>query len=355
MADEAPDTAQDPDDRATLRDDANALIGIEGLWSGRILHTAATLGLFEHLDSDPKTAHALADELDLDANHTYRLLRAMAHYGVLDETQPQGFALTPLGELFQADHPETLQPDLLFNRSPEWARTMLHLPDIVTEGGPNGFVREFGRGFYEYLETHPEFEATCNAVMESASRDHPDHVLEFLDSYDVSELAHVCDVGGGHGRLLCHVLDAYPHLQGTVLERPSVIAEEEQRWAPQLDVTDRCTYVPGDMFEAVPAADAYFLKWILHNWTDEECRDILSTIHEAAPADGRLFVIETVVPGPGTSHFAKRLDITMMVQVSGRERTKAEYSDLLAQSGWELVETWTPEAGAMSVLEARLA
>lgn len=177
-------------------------------------------------------------------------------------------------------------------------------------------------------------------------------VLDALDPYDFSRFSHVCDVGGGRGHLLCHVLEAIPHLRGTVLDLPGVVTEEERRWASKLDVTDRCTYVGGDMFERVPEADAYFLKWILHNWDDEECRQILSTVHEAAPADGRLFVIESVVPGPGTPHFAKRLDVTMMAQVGGRERTEAEYAALLERADWELVERWTPEEGPLSILEA---
>jgi hypothetical protein len=106
------------------------------------------------------------------------------------------------------------------------------------------------------------------------------------------------------------------------------------------------------MFEDVPRADAYVLKWILHNWDDEECQQILSTIHEAAPADGRLFIIESVVPGPETSHYAKRLDVSMMVQVGGRERTRDEYLSLLERTGWEFVARRDPEEEPLSVLEA---
>jgi hypothetical protein len=333
-------------------EEANDLIGTEGVWSGRILYTGVELGLFKILDDDPTSASELAAQLDLDSGNTYRLLRAMAHFGVLDEDENQRFSLTPVGELFQADHSHSVQDNLLFNRSPEWAKTMLHMSDIVNEGGPTGFVREFGCDFFEYIETNPEFADRYNALMEFASRNHPDQILDALDAYDFSQFSHVCDVGGGRGRLLSHVLKANPRLQGTVLELPDVVAEEDQLWAPQLNVTERCTYVGGDMFERVPEADAYFLKWILHNFDDEECQQILSTIHESAPSDSRLFIIETVVPDSGTPHYAKRLDITMMVQTGGRERTKEEYAELLEKTRWRFVETWVPEEGPLSVLEA---
>lgn len=352
MTDETESTAAESEQIDDLIEEAEGLIDTEGLWRGRILYTGVELGLFEALDSDPMPATDLAAELGLDDDRAYRLLRALAYFDVLDEDKNRNFSLTPVGELFEADHPQSVQNDLLFNRSPEWVLSMLHMSDVVKEGGPPGFVREFGSGFFEYVEANPEFGERYNALMESASRNHPDQVLDALDGYDFSRLAHVCDVGGGRGHFLCHVLEAIPHLRGTVFDLPHVVSQEERRWAPKLDVTDRCTYIGGDMFEDVPKADAYVLKWILHNWDDEECQKILSTIHEEAPPDGRLFVIESVVPGPETSHFTKRLDITMMVQVGGRERTQDEYVSLLERTGWELVEQREPEEEPLSVLEA---
>ena len=271
---------------------------------------------------------------------------------MLAETEDRRFALTPVGAVFGSDHPSMLRQDLLVERSPEWMVPMQHLGDIVRDGGPTGFVREFGCELFDYLDANPAFGDVFNAHMTSLSQDETQLVLEALDTYDFSAFSRVCDIGGGHGHLLCHLLDAQPHLVGTVLERPTVIAEEDRLWAPKVGVEDRCTYEAGDMFEAVPAADAYFMKSIFHDWADEECRRILSTIHEAAPADGRLFVIEAVVPGPSESHIAKRLDMTMMVHAGGRERTESEYAPLFEKSGWTLVETWAPAEGPGSVLEA---
>jgi hypothetical protein len=229
---------------------------------------------------------------------------------------------------------------------------MLHLPAVVSEGGPPGFVREFGVEFFEYAAAHPAFASAYNDLMELASRDHPQLFLDALDGYDLSRFSVICDVGGGRGHFLCHVLAAVPDLEGVVLDRPSVLSADEPHWPQELGVDDRCSYVSGDMFESVPEADGYLLKWILHNWDDEDCRRILSTIHDAAPAGARLFVFETLVPGPSTPHPAKRLDVTMMAQVGGRERTAAEYSTLLDQSGWRLETRWVPEDGPLHILEA---
>ena len=85
-------------------------------------------------------------------------------------------------------------------------------------------------------------------------------MLEALEPYDFSGISHLCDVGGGHGYTLCNLLVKYPHLQGTVLELPSVIENTELLWADKMGVGDRCTYIAGDMFREVPPADAYMVK-----------------------------------------------------------------------------------------------
>lgn len=352
MTDDPERASPDADATEGLLERADDLIAVEGLWSGRILHTAAALGLFERLDDRPVPAAELAAERDLDPDRTYRLLRAMAHFDVLEEDPDDGFSLTPLGELFTAAHPRSVRADLLFNRSPEWERAMLHVPEVVAEGGPTGFAREFGCGFFEYAAANPAFGDIYNDLIAYASRDHPAQVLDALDDYDLSRFSQLCDVGGGRGRLLCHLLAANPDLEGTVLDLPGVIEDGEPRVAEELGVRDRCTFVAGDMFEAVPAADAYLMKWILHNFDDAACGRVLATVREAAPPDGRLFVIESVVPGSGTAHPAKRLDIAMMVQTGGRERTREEYTALLESSGWEFVEAWESAEGPLTVLEA---
>jgi hypothetical protein len=88
------------------------------------------------------------------------------------------------------------------------------------------------------------------------------------------------------------------------------------------------------MFRKAPPADAYTLKSILHDWNDAECIRILANLRRAVIGKGRVFIAEFVVPGPAEPHFSKLFDIHMMCAVSGRERTAAEYAELLAAGGW---------------------
>lgn len=350
MASDRSSTGREADD---LVEAAVELVGTRRVWSGQLLYSSVRLGIIDTLDDEPTPADEIARELELQPDCCYRLLRALGHFGVLVEDERRRFALAPVGELFRADHPRSVRNLLLLDRSQEWMRPLFHLEDVVREGPPEGFVREFGTTFFEYTEANPEFGDVFNGHMSDRSRRETRLVLDALEGHDFSGVSRVCDVGGGHGHLVCSFLREHPDVEGTVLDLPGVLAEEDRRWAPRMGVEDRCSYEAGDMFDAVPSADAYFLKFILHDWSDAECVRILSNLHDAAPAHGRLFVVEMVVPGPETPHFAKRLDMTMMVHLGGRERTKAEHRDLLERSGWSLEETMVPEAGELSVLEAR--
>jgi hypothetical protein len=333
-------------------EDARELV--EGLWSGQVLYAAVQVGLFDRIDDEPTAAETLAADLDLDPDATYRLLRALSHFGVLMEDDSRQFALTPVGQFFRADHPRSVRPGLVLFQSPEWVKALTHLPDILREGSPDGFVREYDRGIFDYMTDAPEFERAFNEFMTAMTHKQADALLGVLAEYDVSQFDRVCDIGGGHGYLCCRLLAAYPALDGVVFDRPSVAAEATP-WPEEFDVEDQCEYVGGDMFEAVPEADAYVLKWILHDWGDEDCVDILSTVHEAAPADARLFVVEAVVPGPEQSHFAKKLDVAMLAHMGGRERTRAEYASLFERAGWTLADQWVPPEGPMQILEVRKA
>lgn len=334
--------------------DAYGIIDPAGVYRRNIIYAGVKLGIFETITDAPVSADEVADALELDSEYAYRLLRALANYEVMDELSGHRFSLTPVGEYFQADHPRSVRDVLLATQSSEARSIWLHLPDIVKDGGPDGFIREFGCGSWEYMDQNPAFAAVFNGWMTAGSQLTIPTILNAFDAIDTDRFSTVCDVGGGNGYLLCHLLAIHPHLEGLVLDLPHVIEETDQHWAPKLGVEDRCTYVAGDMFDHVPKADAYIEKSVLHDWSDEDCVDVLSTINEAAPTDARVFLLERLVPGPDTSHPSKRSDILMMVYYTGgRERTEQECRALLEQAGWEFVETWTTKEGSGSVVEAK--
>ncbi len=328
---------------------------VYGRWRSQALYAGANLGVFDAVAEQPRSAASIAEQLGVAPDALYRLLRALASIGLLSEQEDRSFSITETGRLLRSDDPRSLRDMALLTEGPEHYAVWKHLTAIVKDGAPNGFVREFAVPAFEYASRTPSYQQAFDRAMTSYSRAQTAWALEALERRDLAGMAHVCDVGGGQGHLLCHLLLKYPHLHGTVLDRPEVFDRKERLWARQLGLLDRCEYQPGDMFASVPPADGYFMKLILHDWSDEECDRILSTICRCAPAGARLFVVEHVVPSANTPHVANFFDLHMMCWGTGRERTLDEYRNLLEHAGWSFVGHWSPAAGPISVIEAHKA
>ena len=306
-----------------------------GRWRSQILHAGAALGVFDHLDQDEAIgAAALAPKVVADPALLYRLMRALASIGLLAEDDLQGFRLTEAGTLLRDDHPHSLKAMVLLEEGPEHYAVWKHLVPILRDGRPDGFVREFGMPLFEYARKNAGYGAVFNRAMTSYSALQAQWALAALATEDFTSIRTFCDVAGGHGYLACAFLEAYPDLAGIVFDLPEVIGGTDRLWASKLKIADRCQYLGGDMFKEVPAADAYLLKNILHDWSDEECVRVLTAVRRASAEGARLFAIEHVVPGPDKPHFSKLFDIHMMCGLTGRERTAGEHAELLAAGGW---------------------
>lgn len=336
-----------------MSDYENVIDIIFGRWKSQILYAGVKLGIFDFVSHDPKSADEIADKLNLDRLLTYRLLRALGSIGLLKEYPDHLFSVSGMGEILSRDSPRTLRGVALLEEGPEHYAIWKHLTAMVQDGKQDGFIREFGQKIFDYASSHPSYVDVFNQAMSSYSAIQTKWVLDALAGYDFSKIQHICDVGGGHGHLLCGLLLEYPHVKGSVLERDQVINNKELLWANKLGIApERCTYVAGNMFTKVPSADVYFMKMILHDWNDEECLQILSNIYRASPNGARLFIVEHVVPGPETPHFSKLFDIHMLCALSGRERTEAEYQTLLQKAGFRSVKTHYPPSKSMGVMEA---
>ena len=142
-----------------------------------------------------------------------------------------------------------------------------------------------------------------------------------------------------------------PDRGGVLFDRPHVVRD-----APALlkarGVEQRVTIEAGDFFETVPAGgDAYLLSHIIHDWDEDQCLTILGHCRKVIKPDGRLLIVEMVLPAGDTPHPGKMLDMVMLVMPGGQERTEAEYASLLGKAGFRLSRV-VPTASAVSVVEA---
>jgi orsellinic acid C2-O-methyltransferase len=327
-----------------------------GFFPNQVLHVAATLALPDRLLDGPRTSDDLAAETGTHGPSLYRVLRALACFGIVAETGPGTFALGPHGRSLLTDDPASLRHlVLLFSGDGVW-RSWGELGETVRTGEP-AWDRVTGRSAFEFMADDPDYRAMFNRAMGEGTRN---AVAGVLEVGDFGRFGHVTDVGGGDGTLLAAVLAAHPGLRGTVFDTADGMAEA----APVLaaaGVADRCTAVAGDFFAAVPAgADAYLIKSVIHDWDDEKATAVLVRVREAMPAGATLLVVEPVMPDtPSPSPDVLMMvmsDLNMLVCTGGRERTEAEFRALLTGAGFALTRI-TPATGPtnFSVLEAVVA
>ena len=307
---------------------------------------AAELGLADLLASGPRTTDDLAAAAGVHAPSLYRVLRLLASEGVFAETEAGRFALTPMAAALRRDAPGPVRAHALqIGQGAVW-RAWGSLGHAVRTGA-TAFEHVHGVDFFGYYRQHPEARARFDQLMAAQTAAAARAVAA---AYDFSPLRTVVDVGGGRGALAIGLLEAHPHLRGIVFDQPAVVAEAR----PAIEaagVTERCETVGGDFFAAVPeGGDAYLLKYILHDWDDERALAILRACRRAMPDDGRLLVVEVLVPRGNGPSYAKSLDVNMLVNLGGRERTEAEYRALYAAAGFDLTRT-IPAQGELHILE----
>ncbi|WP_224362982.1 acetylserotonin O-methyltransferase [Hyalangium versicolor] len=334
-------TGAPPADPAVLRN------MIFGFWSLRAIYVAAELGVADHLASGPRDSEELAKACQTDASALYRVLRALASVGLLSEPEPRHFALTPLGQFLRSDTPGSMRALARMLGSHWHWRTFEGILESVRTGEP-AMAKMVGQPLYTYLGQNPEQEKIFDHSMTSFSSVENDAIR---DAWAFLTSGTLVDVGGGRGHLLATLLNAHPGLRGILFDRPSVVANEQDAVnAHGLDA--RCERVGGDFFESVPSgADAYLLKYILHNWNDERTGAILRNCRRAMKPSARLLLVEQVVQPGNSPDPAKLLDLEMLVLVGGRERTEEEFRGLLADSGFSLVRV-VPTRRALSIVEA---
>jgi cyclopropane fatty-acyl-phospholipid synthase-like methyltransferase len=209
--------------------------------------------------------------------------------------------------------------------------------------------KAIGQSMFDYLSTQPEEATIFNEAMIGF---HAGEKPAVAAAYDFSGIQRLVDVGGGTGNLLATILLANPELRGVLYDLAHVVAEARHQ-IEMNNLSERCEIVSGSFFDSVPSGgDAYLLSHIVHDWEEQKCLKILENCRRAMPDNGRLLLVEWVMPSGNDLHPAKFLDLTMLVYTGGRERTEEEYAALFAKSGFKLTRV-VPTQSPASVIEAQ--
>ncbi len=323
---------------------------IVATWTSQAITVAAQLGVADALANGPLPIDELAARVGADADALRRLLRALIGKGIFRHRRDGRYELNSLAFTLRSDAPVSMTWAAQFYGSREQRERWTLLVDSVRTG--NAVVPALrGKESFDYFAEQPELAELFNQTMTSISELTDASVVA---GYDFSAYPTIVDVGGGHGPLLAAILAAAPASRGVLYDLPRVVAS-----APSLlrkhNVADRVRIAEGSFFDSVPGGgDAYVLKNIMHDWPDEKAVRILRNVRAAAGRRATVLLVELVIPNHERDFPGKWADLEMLLNLASRERTAAEYRELLSQAGFRMTRV-VQTASPLSVVEARAA
>jgi C-methyltransferase len=316
-------------------------------WPAQAITVAAQLGVADALADGPLPIDELVARVGADADALQRLLRALIGRGIFRHRRDGRYALNSLADTLCSDAPVSLASAAHFYGSRE-QRERWSLVDSIRTGNTVVPALHGGKDGFDYLAEEPELAELFNQTMTTIAQM---TVATVVASYDFNAYRTIVDVGGGQGRLLAAILAATPASRGVLHDLPRVVAT-----APSLlhehNVADRVHIAERSFFDSVPAGgDAYVLKNIIHDWTDEKALQILHNVRTAAGPRTTVLLVEIVVRKNGRDCPGNWVDLEMLLNLGSRERTAAEYQELLSQAGFRMTRI-LQTASPLSVVEA---
>jgi hypothetical protein len=321
-----------------------------GYFRSRVLSAAARLGVADALGDAERSVEQLATLCAAHPASLYRLLRALASFGVVAETRPEYFILAPFGHPLRKDHPNSEWAPVVF-----WADLIADSWAYLTECIRIGdATRARPEGVPSRWSQTPDAPEIFRAVFGTA---HAEDFLPIVRAWDFSGYHTVADLGGAGGALISAVLSAYPNLRGMLVDRPEAIDRAASHFHGA-GPGERCQLLAADLLDGVPAgADVYMMKHVLHGYEDEAAIRILRHCRSVLPAAGRLLVIEFVLPdvvGRADRQLEHRLmsDLNMLAVTGGKERSALEWKGLLASAGFACLRIIPVPEDLVSIIEA---
>jgi SAM-dependent methyltransferase len=311
------------------------------------LRVTVRLGIADHLGNSTVEVEDLATAVRVNGAALYRLLRALATIGIVEEPKPRCFSLSPLGRRLRLGAAASCRWSIENGDSADaWSHA-----DQTVVSGKAAFDSVFEQSFFSHKYANSEAQESFAARMSERARN---CYGEFALATDWADSKVVMDIGGNDGYLLELLLLRERHLHGILFDRATVIDSATRRGCLTA-VKDRSRMMAGDFFEEIPrCADTYLMCSVLHDWPDNCVATILRNIRRALPPDGRLLVVEMLVPEGPEWHPSKWSDIGMMVLTGGRERSRAEFERLFEENGLSLASVLQIPNSHYSLLEATL-
>ncbi|KAK4380874.1 Acetylserotonin O-methyltransferase [Sesamum angolense] len=258
----------------------------------------------------PMTLSQLSSAVGCPETSLYRILRFLTHNGIFkkqgnstEDPASVSYAQTPLSRLLTRDN---MGPFVLLQAGPPGQRFGMSTKDLKAGKG-SGLEAEYSEDIIWKPEVEEAYDKLFQEFLACHARASTKAIIDYCPEA-FQGISCLVDVGGHQGTAVGMLVKAFPWIKGINFDRPDVVSE-----APPIDGIE---HVGGDMFESVPKADAVMLMWILHDWSDSLCIDILKKCKEAVPADtGKVIIVEAVIDEEGGDEYTGArlaLDMTVM-------------------------------------------
>ncbi|PWY66469.1 S-adenosyl-L-methionine-dependent methyltransferase [Aspergillus sclerotioniger CBS 115572] len=346
----------------------------QGFTATAAVKIAIDMGIFDlTINRDPEeiTAEEIANSTGADQVLVVeRIMRSQVINGLLNTTPQNKYAANEATKALSSQGSMQHMVSFIHNvtacvsqKLPEFlAKTGYRNPNSSTDG-PFQYTFNTSNRFYTWLQKHPELHVSFNGMMKATERQDVrwSDIFPAEDRFAVfrgpqSQVLHLVDVAGGTGYNIQHLVEKIPdlHARFTLQDLPEVIAAGCVPVAAQVEV------MPHDIFQTQPVTGAhvYILKRILHNWPDQECRQILGHLRDAMGPDSVVLIHDRVFPDEvaGMSKADVSIDLAMMMLCGSMERTEAQFRTLFASVGLRMVRVWRgPAQSQDAVVEAVLA
>lgn len=319
-----------------------------GAWLTQAIYVAAELGIADVLENGPATVKELSSAVKAKEENLSRVMRALCSAEIFNNDGQGKYTLAPIGELLRSDVPYSKRAYARIAGAELYTSWEGLLESVRT--GRQAFHTRYGKEFFEYMAEKPTRWALYDEAMNAI---HGPETFHMIEAYDFGCFPTVVDVGGGNGLTLAAILERFPNIRGILHELPDVTRRAQELFFKR-GISNKVFVSEGNFFDAVPAGgDVYLLRHVIHDWQDDDALKILSNCRKQLNPDGKVLVVETVVPEDNTPGFVKWLDLMMMV-VGGRERTSDEFEKLFSAAGLRLSKI-IPTSCDVSILECETA
>jgi len=301
----------------------------------------AEINASEKCEGQPRSVKEFSPDVQIDKLR--RIMSFLASQGVYEEHGEDSFLTT------EKDYISINSKDRFRDTYLMCSKYVFQAHGMMVHGALQGDeVCAFERYWHDYmwdwlsvrpdfLEIHNQCMLECTTLMNST--------VDFSKCYNWEKFEVICDLGGNLGVLLKAILaGTSDKVTGIVFDIPATICEAKKLWEETQNKcfsATRLIFEEGSFFEEVPKADCYILKLVLHDWTKDQCKSILSTINRCCDVGNHVVVIDHILPkfGDKSCRFGKFMDITVLLEVGGDERYIDELETMFNETGFKITYT----------------